>query len=269
MTVKTPLTPSAPLRTSGESAQYSLLTILGIWASVTVPMGLLAWVAAPALIGQSPLKAGLVFWMLMVIGMMWQFVVSVIVLRVELGTLRWSAVKTRLWLNLPLHPKTGQPRAALWWWVVPAVGANALIGFLFAGLDQAWVTLLPAFAEPEYTSLEGLNDPALQGQWWILGLALTSTLFNYLLGEELLFRGILLPRMAGVFGRWDWVANTVLFGLYHVHKIWAWPVMILGSLGIAWAARRYRSTWMAVIVHGIEAPVAIVLVIAVVSGLAP
>jgi hypothetical protein len=25
----------------------------------------------------------------------------------------------------------------------------------------------------------------------------------YLLGEELLFHGVLLPRMAGVFGRWD------------------------------------------------------------------
>ena len=32
--------------------------------------------------------------------------------------------------------------------------------------------------------------------------ALTSMLFNYILGEELLFRGVLLPRMNGVFGRW-------------------------------------------------------------------
>ena len=60
-------------------------------------------------------------------------------------------------------------------------------------------------------------------------LTLVSLVFNYLLGEELLFRGVLLPRMAGVFGRWDWVANTVLFGLYHVHKIWSWPSMITSS----------------------------------------
>ena len=83
-----------------------------------------------------------------------------------------------------------------------------------------------------------------------LGLALTSMLFNYVLGEEFLFRGVLLPRMSGVFGRWDWVANTVLFGLYHVHKIWAWPSMIASSFGIAWATKRYRSFWMGVIVHG-------------------
>jgi CAAX protease family protein len=44
---------------------------------------------------------------------------------------------------------------------------------------------------------------------------------------------VLLPRMAGVFGRWDWVANTVLVGLYHVHKIWAWPSMIAGAFNMA------------------------------------
>jgi hypothetical protein len=41
---------------------------------------------------------------------------------------------------------------------------------------------------------------------------------NYLYGEEFLFRGLLLPRMHRVFGKWDWLANSVLFGLYHVHK---------------------------------------------------
>ena len=93
-------------------------------------------------------------------------------------------------------------------------------------------------------------------------------LFNYLLGEELLFRGVLLPQMAGVFGRWDWVANTVLFGLYHVHKIWAWPSMITTSFGYAWAARRFRSLWMGVIVHGIEGYF-IVLVVAILAGWYP
>ena len=88
-----------------------------------------------------------------------------------------------------------------------------------------------------------------------------------MLGEELLFRGVLLPRMTGVFGRWDWVANTVLFGLYHVHKFWYWPSLIIGSLGIAWAAKRYRSFWMAVVVHGVEGIMVLVLVVAVLLGL--
>jgi membrane protease YdiL (CAAX protease family) len=122
--------------------------------------------------------------------------------------------------------------------------------------------------EPSYAQIQGLADPQFQGQWWILGLTLTSMLFNYLLGEELLFHGVLLPRMAGVFGRWDWVANTVLFGLYYVHKIWFWPSMIASSFGYAWAAKRFRSLWMSMIVHGIEGYF-IVLVVAVLAGWYP
>jgi membrane protease YdiL (CAAX protease family) len=46
--------------------------------------------------------------------------------------------------------------------------------------------------------------------------------FNSFLGEELLFRGVLLPRMNAVFGRWDWLANGVVFGAYHLHQPVAW-----------------------------------------------
>jgi membrane protease YdiL (CAAX protease family) len=115
---------------------------------------------------------------------------------------------------------------------------------------------------------QSLTDPRFQRQWWILGLALTSMLLNYILGEELPFRGVLLRRMAGVFGRWDWVANRVLFGLYHGHKIWAWSSMIADSFGIAWAAKRYRSFWMGLIVHGLEG-FFVVLIVAVLSGWYP
>jgi hypothetical protein len=52
----------------------------------------LAFVVAPAIIPRTSLHRGLVHWMLMVVGMMWQFVVSLAVLRHELGGLHWSAV---------------------------------------------------------------------------------------------------------------------------------------------------------------------------------
>jgi uncharacterized protein len=135
-------------------------------------------------------------------------------------------------------------------------------------VDQAWTNWLPGLDEPSCANLGVIVDPQFQGQWWILGLALISMIFNYLLGEELLFRGVLLPKAARVFGRWDWVANTVLFGLYHVHKFGAWPSMIASSFGYAWAAKRYRSLWMSLIVHGIEVYF-IVLVVTVLAGWYP
>ena len=258
----------AQLEAPASSKQYSLKKILAIWASVTAPMALLAWVVGPAIIPHTSLHPGLVHWMLMVVGMMWQFVVSLAILRHELGGLHWPSVKKRIWLNLPRDPRTGKTRKVLFLWAVPAIAANVLGGFLALRLDTAWTNWLPGLDEPSYANLQVLADPHFQGQWWILGLTLTSLLFNYLLGEELLFRGVLLPKMAGVFGRWDWVANTVLFGLYHVHKIWAWPSMITSSFGYAWAAKRFRSLWMGVIVHGIEGYF-IVLVVAILAGWYP
>lgn len=263
-----PESPPGTVATAASSAQYSLLRILAIWASVTAPMALLAFVVVPAIVPRTSLHPGLVHWMAMVVGMVWQFVVSLVVLYRELGTLRWQVVKQRIQWNGPLDPATGRPRRVLWWWVFPALGANLVGATLAARLDTTWTSWLPALREPSYTDMTALADTRFQGQWWILGLALTSCLFNYVLGEELLFRGVLLPRMAGAFGDWDWVANTVLFGLYHVHKIWMWPSMIASSFGYAWAAKRYRSLCMSVVVHGIEGYF-VVLVLAVILGWYP
>ena len=259
---------SAQLDAPASSKQYSLTKILAVWASVTVPMGLLAWVVAPAIIPHTSLHPGFVHWMLMVVGMMWQFVVSLAVLRHELGGLHWPALKRRIWLNIPRDPRSGKPRKVLFLGALPAVAAVGIGAYLGSWLDTAWTDWLPFLHEPSYTNAQSLADPKFQGQWWILGLALTSMLFNYVFGEELLFRGVLLPRMAGVFGRWDWVANSVLFGLYHVHKIWAWPSMITTAFGLSWAARRYRSFWMGVIVHGVEG-FFIVVIVAVLAGWYP
>ena len=54
--------------------------------------------------------------------------------------------------------------------------------------------------------------------------------FNTVLGEELLFRGYLLPRMNGVFGRRDWLANGVLFAAYHLHVPWVIPADAAGHV---------------------------------------
>ncbi len=59
-------------------------------------------------------------------------------------------------------------------------------------------------------------------------------MFNTVLGEELLFRGFLLPRMNGVLGRRDWLANGVLFAVYHLHEPWVIPAGLLDTFIIAY-----------------------------------
>jgi CAAX protease family protein len=248
-----------------QKDQYTLWQILGIWALVTLPMVLLTWLVLPAIIPYSPLHPGITYWLLIIVGMGWQFVISLVIIYRELGTLRWGAIRQRTWLQTPRDPSTNQPNPRLYWWVLPPLFYLAVVAFVLAGyLDAPMGWLFPALQPVEMSQL---ISSEFQGAWWLLGVVLVSHIFNYFLGEAFLWHGVLLPKMRGVFGKYDWVANAVLFGLYHLHKPWALPSVIVSNLAYSWPARRFRSNWMAIIVHGVEGLPTLVIVLAVILGL--
>ncbi len=75
--------------------QYSLIQILLLWLLVTVPMGLARFWIVPQFKEQVQIHPGLLYWWLMILGMVWQFVLSVTVLKLELKTLNWKKIKKR------------------------------------------------------------------------------------------------------------------------------------------------------------------------------
>lgn len=254
--------------------QYSLGKTLLVWAAAAVPMGILGWLVAPALArgAQSP---ALVRVGVLAAGLAWQFVLVLILLYRETGALRWPVVRERLWLTTPRSPQTGEPRRRLWWWLVPLVAVTALYQLQVVGpLSRAWVSLFPFMAEPEGYSFAVLFDTPearaqVAGAWGLLALFVLSALFNTFLGEELLFRGLLLPRMAGRFGRWDWVANGLLFGLYHLHQPWGILTSIVdGMLFYALPSRTFRSSWFGIIAHSGQSVYFAILLLGLVLGLA-
>ncbi len=87
--------------------QYSLAQILAVWAAAALPMGALAWVVAPLvadqLDGPAPLMRTLLA--LLTVGLIWQFVLVVVLVYRERGSLRWSVLKDALWLHSPRSPK--------------------------------------------------------------------------------------------------------------------------------------------------------------------
>ncbi|MDF1477698.1 DUF2807 domain-containing protein [Leifsonia sp. H3M29-4] len=97
----TPTETTSSPATRAPDRQYTAWQVLAIWAAATAPMTALAWIAWPLLTNATDLNPGMLFWLLMVVGMMWQFVLSVIILRRELGTLRWSLVAPRIWAQQP------------------------------------------------------------------------------------------------------------------------------------------------------------------------
>ncbi len=232
--------------------QYSLAKILVIWACAALPMGLITWVIMPFLIPRVEVEPGLIFMPLVVLGLVWQGVLSFIILKREVVPFTKENLKKRLWINHPIHPKTGVPSKKLYWWAL--LGAVVLFGWDQIGplgfLDELWVNLFPAIAVPDYANLEKLSGVALD-QWWLLVLLLPWVVFNYVLGEELLFRGVLLPKMRGVFGKWDWLANAIIFTLYHLHQPWEIPSqIILRDWIFPIYNKTFKSFWMSCIVHG-------------------
>jgi uncharacterized protein len=258
--------------------QYSLAKILAIWALAVAPMGILGWIVfylvAPDF-ESDPLGSGVTRIVLLTLGLVWLFVLSMIIVRREEGDLRWATLKRRLRLNAPREPSTGVPRAMLWLWVIPfLVGVVVIELVLASALENAWVSVFPFLAEPQGGySFDAILGPQevlqrLVGAWWFFALFVILSVFNTILGEEFLFRGVLLPRMEGVFGRWSWVANNVLFALYHVHVPWVMPNAFLTGLLYTYPAYRYRSTWMSIILHSAQSVYFAFLVLGIVLGLA-
>ena len=143
---------------------------------------------------------------------------------------------------------------------------------LRSAIQSAWGSVFPFLAEPQGYSFDVIFQSQeilarLEGAWWFLALFVISAVFNTILGEEFIFRGVLLPRMEGVFGRWSWVANGVLFGIYHVHLPWGMLDSILTGLLYTYPAYRYRSTWMSIILHSAQSVYFAFLVLGVVLGL--
>ena len=248
--------------------QYSLKKILTIWALSAIPMAVLAFVVTPIFIPIIDLSPLIIYWIAIIVGLIWQFVLSVIILKNEGHGINWYTIQKRTKFQKPRDPKTGKSSNWLFLWVIPFIILNALIstGIGFPDLDSVVAPLIQNIQQYDMSKLDTAD---YKGAWWILGLYLVTLVFNYILGEEFLYRGILLPKMNGVFGKWDWLANGVLFGFYHLHK----PQVILSTAVVfgfvfAFPAKRFQSSWMAVIIHGLEGILGLVIVLGVILGMA-
>jgi membrane protease YdiL (CAAX protease family) len=230
--------------------QYSLAKIFAVWAAAALPMGVLAWIVAPALADRLSGEGDVpIFKALLVVltgGLIWQFVLVVGLVWFEQRTLRWSTVRDALWLRSPRSPRSGRVGGRLWLILIP-------LSLLFAVEE-----FIPAISPPHGRGLGEFFDTDagqsfISGNWGWYGVILLMFLFNTVLGEELLFRGVLLPRMNRVFGRGDWAANGVLFAGYHLHVPWMMPATVLiDTFAICYPSKRYQSAWIGIAVHSVQ-----------------
>src|SRR5215210_2319733 len=174
-----------------QREQYSLAKIVGIWALAAAPMGVLGWIVFPLLapdFESDPLAFGVTRLVLITLGLIWLVVLSMIIVRLEEGDLSWATVKRRLRLNTPRDLTTGQPRARLWFWVVPFLVAVAVVELVLnTPIENAWVSVFPFLAQPQgygFDVIFGFQDilVALEGPSWFFTLFVIFGVFNTIVG---------------------------------------------------------------------------------------
>jgi membrane protease YdiL (CAAX protease family) len=242
-----------------EIPQLSRGTVLAVWAAAAVPMAALAWIVAPV-VARSLSGANALIEALLVgltAGLVWQFVLVVVLVAREQRTVRRAVLLEALWLRAPRSPRTGRVGGRLWWVLLPLLVAFAA---------ESVLATLPVPATRDLALFLGSasGEAFFHGAWGWLAVVVVTQVFNTVLGEELLFRGYLLPRMSGAFGRGDWVANGVLFAAYHLHVPWVIPGTLLDALILSYPTRRYRSAWIGIVVHSSQSVFFFAIILALV-----
>ena len=206
--------------------QYSRAMIFAVWAAAALPMAALAWVVAPAVAGDAPSERRFFLTLLgaLTVGLVWQAALVVILMvRERRNDPTWTNIWDRLWLRPPTTEKRRGGR--LWWWIAAYGVGLAAIDMLLIGPGGPHDRDFGAFLELAPRARRPSTTRGGSTLWWP-----SSSAFNTFLGEEMLFRGVLLPRMRAAFGKLDWVVNSFLFGFYHLHEPWVIPNAILTGL---------------------------------------
>jgi len=98
-------------------------------------------------------------------------------------------------------------------------------------------------------------EPLDAGRYWILALWLPFWVVN-IMGEEFLWRGVVLPRQEVSFGQYAWLANAFGWLIFHLAFGWVMLIMLVPILFILpFATQKSGNTWVAVIIHaGLNGP---------------
>jgi membrane protease YdiL (CAAX protease family) len=96
-----------------------------------------------------------------------------------------------------------------------------------------------------------LNNAAggqIQGKWHIV-IIYTLVLFFNVAGEELWWRGIILPRQEVSLKKNAWIVNGTFWGFFHIFKYWEILNLLPFCLLNAFVAQKRRNNWSSLIAH--------------------
>lgn len=129
---------------------------------------------------------------------------------------------------------------------------------------------LPLILDPgavyNHATLDQMVGGQIEGNWMVILLYFIMLFFN-IAGEELLWRGYLLPRQELVFGKKTWLIHGLFWTMFHSFKWWDMLSLLPICLIISYVAQKRKSIWPGFIAHYIVNGMGLVMFLAAVLGL--
>lgn len=97
----------------------------------------------------------------------------------------------------------------------------------------------------------------LRGNWLPCVGMLVVFVFN-IVGEELWWRGIVLPRQELAFGIWTRVLHGVLWAFFHIFKRWDVLNLLPITLALAWVCCKFKNATPGIVIHGVTNGIALI-----------
>ncbi len=136
-----------------------------------------------------------------------------------------------------------------WFW---GIGGIVTISLVTAGIIYLFQTIFGEInLHPPFMAFE----PLTPGRYWLLAVWFPFWILN-IMGEEILWRGVILPRQEAQFGRWAWLVNALGWLLFHLAFGVELLITLLPILFIVpYIVQRRKNTWLGVLIHaGLNGP---------------
>ena len=137
-----------------------------------------------------------------------------------------------------------------WAWAIGGLVATLVFTGLIMGIS---LILSKTFGIPALQTTPGFMEfePFKAGERWMLLVWLLMFFFN-IVGEEIYWRGYIMPRQERANGKYAWVINSALWGVFHISFGWDLLIIVIPALIILpYAVYKTKNTTVGIFIHGV------------------
>jgi membrane protease YdiL (CAAX protease family) len=129
------------------------------------------------------------------------------------------------------------------WAIMGLILVGAISGIVMKGLQL----IIGKF---DHSPVFMAFEPLTKGRYWLLLIWLPYWILN-ILGEEFIWRGVMLPRQEVAFGKNAWLIHGTGWGLFHIAFGWQLLITLIPLIYIqSYIVQKKKNSWIGVIMHG-------------------